>query len=206
MARLDLNKRAILDDEEQEQVKSATQILEEVKEHVEELGLPEYPRPRTQPEPIDHYDIEAMLNPQLGQLFARYTAFAQFVFGQLAQAESGYKLAVSALKLREAKMKAKLYAQNVPNAQVSAHVKDDPLFIEAELEVLKLFATKTILEAHYKAYDKQAAALSRIIALRELEFEKEARENGIMTRRGRSKGQAPQRPARDFSKKQDDDE
>lgn len=198
MPKVDLSQAPILSDDEKEQIKSAQTILEEVKAHAEDLGLPEYPRPKTQPEPLDHYDIDTMPNPALGQLYARYTAFAQFVFGQLAQAEAGYKLAVSALKLLEAKLKAKLFSMSVPKAEVSARVKDDPLYLEAEIEVLKLFATKTILEAHYKAYDKQAAALSRIIALRELEFEKAMREDGIMGSRGR-KGKA-ERPRGDFAK------
>jgi hypothetical protein len=42
---------------------------------------------------------------------------------------------------------------------------------------------KEILEAHYKVYSKQAEALSRIIALRELEFNQSLRDHNIQNRR-----------------------
>lgn len=174
---------------------TADDIMDEVAVKIDQLGLPAYPKPSTTPHPLTDVDIESLTNHQLGALYTQYTAFAQFVNGQLAQTEAGYKIAQSRLKMLDAKIRAELYAAKVPKAEVPAKVKENGAFETAEFELVKLFAMKTILEAHYRAYDKQAAALSRIITLRELEFEKEMRDNGI---HGRKKPQ--QRPQRDFSR------
>jgi hypothetical protein len=187
MPKLDLSKTAVLSPEEREQFKSAQQILDDVKADAEKLGLVKYPKPSTAPESLADIDIAEMPNNQLGQLYTRYTAHAQWVFGELAQAEIAYKLGVASLKLVDAKLKSKLFSQEVAKAEVPARVREDPTRVEYEIEVLKLFAMKEILGAHYKAYSKQAEALSRIIALRELDFDMQTREMGIQ---GRRKGPA----------------
>jgi hypothetical protein len=190
---LDLSKTALLSPEERAQFKSAEGILEEVEERAEELGLMPYPKPTSVPESLADIDIEALTNPGLGQLFTRYTAYGQYVFGELTKSEVAYKIGVSSLKLVEAKLKTKYYGlDGITKAEVPALVKDDAFRIEYELEVLKLYAMKEILGAHYKAYSKQADALSRIISLRELEFDRDMRRNSIDSR----KKQGP--PLRDF--------
>ena len=164
---------------DEDRLRSAYEILDEVKQHVEGMGLPPYPKPTTAPQPLDTVDLETLPNNQLGQLYAKYTAYAQYVGQQLAEAEAAYKLGVSALKMLEAKLKTRLFGEGKPKVEVPALVRDNEVFVEGELEVLKLYAMKAILDAHYTAYDKQAAALSRIVEIRKLEFEKEIRDAGI---------------------------
>jgi hypothetical protein len=177
---------------------TAQEIMDEVSARTHELGLPAYPRPTNTPVPLTDVDVETLTNHQLGALYTQYTAFAQFVNGQLAEAEAGYKIASSRLKMLDARLRAELFAQNVPKTEVPVRVKENGALQDAEFELVKLFAMKTILEAHYKAYDKQASALSRIITLRELEFEKEMRDNGIHGRKPRAR--TAQRPGRDFAR------
>lgn len=193
MPKLSVQEAALLDKDEEMKIKAAFDILKEVQAQAEELGLPQYPKPTTSPEPLADKDIEGMPNAALGQLYVRYMAYAQYVSGQLVLAEVGYKIAVSALKMLDAKLRTKLFSQEVPKAEVASRVKENPLYTEGEMEVLRLYATKEILGAHYKAYDKQASSLSRIISLRELEFEKEMVANGKVGGR-KSKPQIP----RDF--------
>jgi hypothetical protein len=194
MPKLDLTKAPVLNDDELK-IASASDIIADITRRAEELGLPVYPKPKSTPEPLDAHDIENMPNPLLGKLYVHYTAYAQYVNGELAKAEAAYKIGVANQNLIKARLQATLFAKEVPKAEVPARVKEDALFCEAELEVLKLFAAKQILEAHYKAYDKQAAALSRIISLREQEFEKEMRSYGLSRSRRHH-----ERPGRDFSK------
>lgn len=196
MPKLDLSNTAILTAEEKAQFKTAQTIINEVKEQAEELGLQKYPKPSSSPPSLADLDIESVPNSRLGQLYSQYTAHAQWVFGEATEAEIAYKTGVASLKLLESKIKSKLFAQDIPKAEVPTHMREDPIRVEYELEVLKLFAMKEILGAHYKAYSKQADALSRIIELRKLEFEQQMRDQGIGShRRG-----AAQRPTRDFSR------
>ena len=194
MGKLSVQESALLNSEEEQKIKGAFEILDEVRQRAEELGLPKYPKPTTAPEPLADKDIEGMPNNTLGQLYVRYVAYAQYVSGQLAEAEVGYKIAVSALKMLDAKLRTKLFAQEVSKAEVASRVKENPLYLEGELEVLRLYATKEILKAHHRAYDKQAGSLSRIITLRELDFERELAANGMDSRGRRRKPAVP----RDF--------
>lgn len=183
MPKLDTSKLAILSTEEREQFGDAQGILAQVENQAKDLGLVPYPKPSNAPDNLADMDVSVMPNNQLGQMYSQYTAHAQWVFGELTKASVAYRLGVSSLKLLEAKLKTKLYAQNVVKAEVPALVREDHLRLEYEIEVLKLYAMKEILEAHYKAYSKQAEALSRIISLRELDFDMTTREFGINNRK-----------------------
>lgn len=196
MPKFDLSKTGILTDEDWKQFKTADEIVDQVDAEISKLGLERYPKPSTQPPDLTAFDVAEIPNNQLGQLYSQYTAHAQFVFGEFVRAEAHYKAGVAALKHVEAVMKTKLFAQEVPKAEVPARVKEDPLRVQYEVEVLTLFARREILEAYYKQFSKSADMLSRIIALRELEFNQQMREMGIQ---GRRKGPA-QRPQHDFSR------
>lgn len=195
MPRVDFNKAAILSPEEQGSFKSAQEIISEVEAQAEEMGLKRYPRPTGEAENLTEIDITTMTNNALGQLFMQYTAFAQYIYGEHVRVVAAYKVGVSSLKLVEANLKSKFYAKDVAKAEVPALVREDPIRIECELEVLKLFAMREILEAHYKAYQRSADALSRIIELRKLDFDQSMREAGIQNHR-----KGGPRPARDFSR------
>jgi hypothetical protein len=178
---LDLTRAAILPKGSDERYQSAFEIIEQVREQMrDELGLEEYPKPESQPRPLaDIQNIESLPNAELGGLYAHYVAYAQFVGAKLAETEAAYRIATNVLKQIVAEIQSKLFAQEVPKSEISSRVREDGLYKKFDTELVKLYATKTILTAHHKAYDKQAAALSRIIALRELEFQQTFREGGI---------------------------
>lgn len=193
MPKPNLTKIPVLSDDQKRSTQSAKDILAEIDKQAQDLGLVEYPKPRSSPVSLADLDLETLSNSGLGNLYAQYTAHAQWVYGQVARAEIGYKIGVSNLKQIEAQMKAKLFSQNIAKAEVPALVREDALRISYEIEVLKLYATKEILEAYYKAYSKQAEALSRIISLRELDFDMTTRDMGIQGRKGAGyqKGRPP---------------
>lgn len=180
MGRLDLSDAPILPPESEEKYQSAFEILEEVRcEMREQLGLEEYPQPKSIPMALADVDVETLPNDQLGGLYARYVAHAQFVGARLAETEAAYKIATNVLKQVIADVQARLFVKDVPKAEIPTMVRQDGMYRKFDAELVKLYATKTILAAHHRAYDKQASALSRIISLRELEFQQTLRETGI---------------------------
>jgi len=181
--KINLNNVPLLDEEELGQFKKADELLEEVEAQAAKLGLLPYPKPTNVPENLADMDISELPNNQLGNLYSQYTAHAQYVNSELVKTEIAYRTATANLKQLDAKLKLKLYARDVPKAEIPAMVREDPIRISYEMEVLKLFAMKQILEAHYKVYSRQAEALSRIIALRELEFNLSIRDSSIQNRR-----------------------
>jgi len=173
---------------------TAESIIDDVRKQTRALGLLPYPKPDTAPDTLVGIELESLPNHALGQLYIRYTAHAQYVGGQLAELEAAYRLACTNLKHIDAKLRSKLFASAVPKAEVASRAKDDALYQEFDTEVVRLFAMKTLVTAHYRAYDKQAAALSRIISLRELEFEQNLRGSNIdaaKNRRGKGKATRP---------------
>lgn len=186
---LDLRNAAILPAGSEEKYQSAFEIIATVREQMQsELGLEDYPQPKAQPRPLaDIPNIEDLPNKELGGLYAHYVAYAQFVGAKLAETEAAYRIATNVLKQIVAELQSKLFAKEVPKAEIPAMVKADGLYKRFDAELVKIYATKTILSAHHRAYDKQAAALSRIIALRELEFQQTIREGGIKSSGGRAR-------------------
>lgn len=186
---LDLRNAAILPPGTDEKYQSAFEIIETVRQQMrDEFGLEDYPQPKAQPKPLaDIPNIEDLPNKELGGLYAHYVAYAQFVGAKLAETEAAYRIATNVLKQIVAEIQSKLFAKEVPKAEIPARVKEDGLYKKFDAELVKLYATKTILSAHHRAYDKQAAALSRIIALRELEFQQTFRESGIKNSQGRTR-------------------
>jgi len=194
--KIDLGKAPVLSSDEREQYKNAQEIIDEVEAQVEAKGLTKFPRPTGEPADLTQIDVTSMSNNELGQHFIRYTAYAQYVFGDLANIEAAYKVGAASLKLIEANLKSKLFAKDIPKVEIPALVREDPVRVEYELELLRLFAMKEILEARYKAYQRSADALSRIIELRKLDFDQSMRDANIANHRKR-----PTRPsAGDFSR------
>jgi hypothetical protein len=151
--------------------KTATEIVDQAREALTNLGLEEYPKPSSTPRPLAEIDeADSLTNTELGILYAQYIAYAQYVGAKLAEVTVMYKIATGALKTLSAELSTQLASKNVPKSEIGAQVRASVAFQEGEDEVLKFYALKAMIEAVHRAYDKQAAAISRIISLRELEF------------------------------------
>ncbi len=170
-----------VDEEENEVVTTAAEVLEKVRADTQNLGLVPYPQPKTSPQPLDASLIEAMTNSEIEVHYIAYTAYAQYVGGKHAEYDAAHKIAACALKHLESKLKAR-----APKGKAGApSVKSNGVYQSNEVEVIKLYAMKTMLGAHHKNYSKQASALSRIIELRKLEFEQHLRGGNLNKRGGR---------------------
>lgn len=180
MPKLDLTKAPITDKDAEARHQSAFDMIEEVKAKMLDMGLGEYPKPKSAPIQLSEIThIDALTNAQLGALYVQYVAYSQFIGARLADAEAGYKIAVNRVKHISAELTSTLYAKKVPKAEVPVLIQEDPFFQQFDAELVRFFAMKTLLEAHYRAYEKQAAALSRLVSLRELEFQQSLRQEGI---------------------------
>jgi hypothetical protein len=180
MPKLDLTNAALINKEADQRHKSAFEIIDETKAKMADLGLEDYPQPSSRPIPLAEIEsIDLLTNAELGALYVQYVAYSQFVSARLAEMVATYKIAINNVKHVTAELTASLYAKEVPKAEVPTRVKESVVYQEADAELVRIFAMKTLLEAHYKAYEKQASALSRLISLRELEFQQTLRQGGI---------------------------
>lgn len=180
MPKLNLTNAALINKESDQRHKSAFEIIDETKQKMAELGLEDYPQPSSRPTPLAEIAaIDSLTNAELGGLYVQYVAYSQFVGARLAEMVATYKIAINNMKHVTAELTASLYAKEVPKAEVPTRVKESVAYQEADAELVRIFAMKTLLEAHYKAYEKQASALSRLIALRELEFQQALRQEGV---------------------------
>jgi hypothetical protein len=157
----------------------ALEILEEIQKQVAAMGLSEYPKPKNVPAPLGDVDLGALENSELESLLASYTGYASFINTKLAEAEVAYKVSTANMKAITASLKASLFKDGTPKGEVDALVATAPEYVEYELEHLKLYATKEILESHYKAYSRGAQAVSRIVELRKLDYEQSMREHNV---------------------------
>lgn len=162
-----------------ERIQRGLEILEAIQKQVIAMGLPEYPRPRNTPEPIGDIDLSAMSNRELEQVMAQYTAWAAYVGTKLAETEVAYKASSAAMKALTASLRVSLHKDGIPKAEIEAKVQTSPEFMEYDLEHLKLYATREIVGAHYKAYIRSAQAVSRSIEVRKLEYEQDARVHSV---------------------------
>lgn len=162
-----------------ERTKRAFDILQEIQEEAARMGLPPYPKPSSAPKALSDIDVGELSNRELETQMAKYVGYASYLMPKLAEAEAAYKIATANLKSIKASLKVSLFKDGIPKNEIEARVIESPEYAEQDLELLKLFATKEILDAHYKAYSKQAQALSRFVELRKLEFEQSLREHNV---------------------------
>jgi hypothetical protein len=176
---LDLRGTPVTSSRTQERTRKALDILAEIQEQVAQMGLPEYPRPDNVPQALADIDVGALSNRELETQMAAYIAWGAYVSTKLAEAEVAYRASTINMKAIAASLKVSLFKDQVPKAEIDARVHVAPEYVDQELEHLKLYATKEILAAHYKAYSKQAGALSRFVELRKLEYEQEMRSQNV---------------------------
>ncbi len=161
----------------QERAQKAMDVLADVQAEVEKMGLPPYPKPKTLPDPLSDIEVGSLSNRELETQMAAYIAYAAYVGTKLAEADVAYRAATSNLKAVQASLEVDLFKDRVPKNEIRARVKVAPEFVDRELEQLKMFAIKTILEAHHKSYSTSAQTLSRSIETRKLEYEQALREH-----------------------------
>lgn len=173
---LDLRGVGIVDPDKQAELKSAFDLIDEIEGYfIEKLGITAYEKPAEVPPDLSEGladKADALTLDELGILHAQYVAYAAFLNGQLSKIKAAYKVAESNLKHVKADISTKLYANDIPKSEVADRVLMDPLYREYEVEYLKLYMMRTILEARYQAYDTQASAISRLITLRGQEIER----------------------------------
>lgn len=179
MPGLNLSGIAVTSAKTKERIARGLEILEAIQKQVRAMGVPDYPRPRQTPEAIADVDLSAMTNRELEQLMSQYTAWAAFMGTKLAEAEVAYKASTAAMKAVTASLRVSLLKDGVPKNEIDAKVQTSPEYIEYDLEHLKLYAAREILDAHYKAYSRSAQAVSRNIELRKLEYEQDMRQQNV---------------------------
>jgi len=195
---LDLSKAGVVDDGAlQAGAQSAYDMLDEVKHKMlKDLGVKEMPAPKVEPEPIANVDVVTIDNRELGALHTQYVAYSVYLSSRLAEVISLERAARGNLKRVAATIKNELRAEGVKETHISAQLEIHPVYTEYYIEHLKLFMMKEIVESLYKAYRDMAAALSRNVTLRELEFQQQQREDNV----GKSKGSSkPRRGGKPFS-------
>lgn len=195
MKGLNLKKAAVVPRETQEQIgQNAFDILEEVQIRMRKLGIPDVPKPDDMPPSLGNVDVGSVPNREIESLYTKYLAYASYLAPRVAEIVSSYKISTANLKRVAADIKLQLVRDSMPREELSAAILGHPVYIEQELEHLKLFAMKEIIGSYYKSYSKQASALSRIIEIRKLEQEQEQRGHRIGTTR------RPGVPSRGFSR------
>ena len=99
MPKLDLSRAPITHKNSEARHQSAFDVIDEVKSKMQDMGLEEYPKPRSAPVPLSEIEhIDALTNAQLGSLYVQYVAYSQFISARLADTVAGYKIAVNTVK------------------------------------------------------------------------------------------------------------
>lgn len=176
---LNLRKTAVVSEAARGRVDTALDILAQAQAEVAAMGIHDAPRPDEAPPTLGDLDLEAIDNRGLGALYLKYVAYAAFLSPKIAATTAAYKVSAANMKRVAANISTELVAREVPKAEIRALIQEHPLYVEQELDHLKLYATMVILESHYKSYGQMAKALSRIVELRKLEFEETLRSAGI---------------------------
>lgn len=183
---LNMTNAAILNNDELKGLKSAFDIASYVDTYLSEsMGIQPYPQPSRVPQDLSEIDdLDGFSNDQLGLLHAKYTAYAAFINCKLASIIGAYKVSDVNLKQITARLSTQLYAkEGLAKSEVPARVKSHPTYIEFEMEHTKLYMMKQLVEARYASYDKQAKAISRIISVREMEFQQQVRDDIIQKKK-----------------------
>lgn len=186
--KLDLAGKAIIDPDEEVKLRSAYSVMEEIDDYLaEKMGIEPMPRPqRDTPDLSELVDrADDLTDAELAVYLMLFTQWASYFDYRLSVVTASHKLAERNRKLMDSKISLQLYTENTPKAEVPTRVRDHHMHILFESEELTLYCMKVILQARYKAFSKQADTISRLISLREQEFERQRRSSNI-NRRGKS--------------------
>lgn len=169
--------------DEEEVVVSAKEridtILADVEEELDRRGIPTPPRPSAHPKPLADTDITLLTNADISSLYTQYVAYACYIGDELAKIEGLEEGAKRMLRDLLANLKDAHFNAGLKGAEATSAAMKDPLYSGLDLEHNKLFFMKAILKRRYRGYITQAAALSRSIELRKLDFEQTRRDGNL---------------------------
>lgn len=159
--------------------KQVDQLLEDVEADLKRRGVLNAPRPTGHPRPLADVDITDLTNNELASLYTQHVAYGAYIGDELAKIEGLEAHAKKMLKETLASLKDAQFAKGVKGPEVTARAMNDPLYGAMDMAHLRLFFMKAILTRRYQGYTAQAAALSRTIELRKLDFEQSRRDNNL---------------------------
>ena len=154
-------------------------LMATVEEEMEMRGIPQPPRPTTHPQSLADTDITTLTNSEVASLYTQYVAYSTYIGDELARIEGIEESAKKMLKDTLAELKDAQFARGVKGAEATAAAMKDPVYQALDQEHMKFFFMKAILKRRYTGYVAQAAALSRTIELRKLDFEQTRRDGNV---------------------------
>lgn len=155
------------------------EMLAAVTEELERRGIPEPPRPNSHPKSLADTDITAMTNAEVANLYSQYVAYSSYIGDELAKIEGLEEMAKKLLRDTLAELKDAQFTKGVKGAEATAAATKDGLYRALDMEHMKLFFMKAIMKRRYKGYISNAAALSRTIELRKLDYESIRRDGNV---------------------------
>lgn len=152
------------------------------------------PQPQTYPEPLD--TKAEYTNDELSASLLTYTGWGQFWSQEHALVTIAYRVAKERLDQemarqrnfwREQIAKAKDDGAQPPmaKADIDDEVKRNAKVLAMQKELTALNSFREIAEAQQRTYDKFAAAVSRVIEIRKMDFDNHQRENRASLKRSK---------------------
>lgn len=159
--------------------KRVSDMLEQVKMELDRRGIPEPVKPSNHPKSLADVDLAALTNAEVSSLYSQYVAYSSYIGDELAQIEGMEEMAKKILRDTLGTLKDSLFAKGIKGAEATAAATKDALYQALDMEHAKLFFMKAIMKRRYRGYISQAAALSRTVELRKLDFEQTRRDGNL---------------------------
>lgn len=154
-------------------------LLRDVEADLVRRGIPEPPRPKNHPAELADMDTALLTNADLGSLYTQYVAYASYIGDELAKIEGMEESAKKLLRDTLAELKDAAFTRDLKGAEATSAALKDELYRALDLEHMRLFFMKAIMKRRYRGYVSKAAALSRTIELRKLDFEQVRRDGNV---------------------------
>lgn len=165
-------------------------MLADVKAEIAKRGIHDAPRPANHPRALADMDMNLLTNDELANLYTQYVAYASYIGDELSEVECLELAAKKLLKETLGELKDAEYVKGLKGGEATNAAIKNPLYKELDLEHTTLFFMLSIMKRKYTHYVKQAAALSRNVEVRKLDFENQRRDNNLR-RGGQIKQPAP---------------
>lgn len=170
---------AISEKKVQEAKAKIDKMLAEVEAELEARGIPEPPRPTNHPRSMADTDVTTMTNAEVANLHTQYVAYSSYIGDELAKIEGLEEMAKKLLRDTLAELKDALFAKGTKGAEATAAATRDGLYRALDMEHMKLFFMRAIMSRRYRGYISTAAALSRTVELRKLDYESTRRDTNL---------------------------